>query len=266
MRGPVAGGRAYALRDGRKPVSTWGVSSPMSPHYLRHRETGVSGSSSDPLEGPDSGEGAPSTEGITIAWARGYDLGWTLSFGLDRRLWRMVLELCGVIPGESVLDIGCGTGRLALAAAAVVSPSREAHGIDASPEMIEVARRKSARSRAGADFKVGLIEDIPFDDGRFDLVMSTLVMHHLPVDLKRKGFAEVYRVLKPGGRFVAVDLKTPDSMIYKVLAHVVLGHHMASSDIRDSLEPMREARLSDIETGATPNQWFAFIRGVKPTG
>jgi ubiquinone/menaquinone biosynthesis C-methylase UbiE len=54
-----------------------------------------------------------------------------------------------------------------------------------------------------------LIEDIPFPDGRFDVVVSSLMLHHLPKDLKQQGIAEISRVLKPGGRFVAVDIDPP---------------------------------------------------------
>ncbi|HEY5531297.1 MAG TPA: hypothetical protein VIK22_04790, partial [Candidatus Anoxymicrobiaceae bacterium] len=60
--------------------------------------------------GQGSGDTTPLTSGITLSHSRLYDLGFNLSFGLDMRLWRMVMELALVVPGEDVLDIGCGTG------------------------------------------------------------------------------------------------------------------------------------------------------------
>ena len=73
------------------------------------------------------------------------------------------------------------------------------HGIDASLEMIEVAKKKSGRVGADIDFRVALIEAIPFPDASFDLVTSSLMIHHLPPDLKLTGLTEVHRVLEPGG-------------------------------------------------------------------
>lgn len=195
--------------------------------------------------------------------ARMYDLGCKMLFGLDMRLWRMALEIAEAKPGECVLDVGCGTGRLTLAAGALVGPDGRAQGVDAAPEMIEVARRKAARAQSNAHFQVGLIEDLPFADGGFDLVMNTLVMHHLPSEVKSAGLAEVYRVLKPGGRFVAIDLQPPDEPVANLLARLFLGRHMAGSDITDSLAPLREAGFAGVESGPSPNSWFAFARGTK---
>lgn len=211
-----------------------------------------------------SADSAPATSGGTIRKARLYDLGCTLLFGMDRRLWRMVVELAEMNQGESVLDVGCGPGRLALAAGAVVGPTGEAYGIDAAPEMIEVARRKASRSGANVHFQVGLIEDMPFEDGRFDVVTNTLVMHHLPEDVKRKGLAEVRRVLKPGGRFVAVDIRSPDTGPHALLAHLFVGHHMGPSDIGEAVGLMDAAGFAGTSTGRTSISWFSFARGTAP--
>jgi ubiquinone/menaquinone biosynthesis C-methylase UbiE len=207
---------------------------------------------------------APATSGGTIRKARIYDLGCAMLFGLDRRLWRMVLELAEVKPGERVLDVGCGPGRLALAAGALVGPAGEAYGIDAAPEMVEVASRKAARSAGNVHFKVGLIEDMPFEDGRFDLVTNTLVMHHLPEDVKRRGLEEVRRVLKPGGRFVAVDIRSPDKGPHALLAHLFIGHHMGASDIGDTVVLLDAAGFTGTSTGRAPISWFSFARGTSP--
>jgi demethylmenaquinone methyltransferase/2-methoxy-6-polyprenyl-1,4-benzoquinol methylase/phosphoethanolamine N-methyltransferase len=129
--------------------------------------------------------------------------------------------------------------------------------------MIEVARRKAARAATNVAFQVAPIEDLPYSDGTFDLVMNTLVMHHLPAGTKRKGLAEVYRVLKPGGSFLAVDVQLPKTPVSAFIAHLFLGRHMACSDIADSLVPLREAGFSCAETGPTTNSWFAYARATK---
>jgi len=136
----------------------------------------------------------------------------------------------------------------------------EVHGIDASPEMIEVARKKSARAGPDVDFQVALIEAIPFPDQSFDLVTSSLMLHHLPDDLKRKGLAEIRRVLKSGGRFVAMDLATES---HSPLGHLlsVLGLARGGSMV-DKLAPMmKDAGFNHVETIATRSKKFAFIRG-----
>jgi demethylmenaquinone methyltransferase/2-methoxy-6-polyprenyl-1,4-benzoquinol methylase/phosphoethanolamine N-methyltransferase len=217
-----------------------------------------------PLHREDTGE-APSTEGKTIHYAGRYDLGYALLFGVDRRLWRMVLELARVAPGENLLDIGCGTGRLVLAAGAAVGPSGEAHGIDAAPEMISVARRKASRAGAAVHFSVGAFEDMPFEDGHFDVLTSTLVMHHLPAEVKRKGFSEARRVTKPGGRFIAVDYEAPEAGLPRFLSRLFLGHHMGNAQIRNSLDLLREAGFTDLESGRTSISWLSFVGGSSPS-
>ena len=165
--------------------------------------------------------------------------------------------------GGPVLDVGCGTGSLAIALKAKVGASGEVRGIDASPEMIEVARRKAARAGVDAGFEVALIEEMPFPDGRFDLVVSSFMLHHLPEDVKRKGFAEIRRVLKPGGRFLAVDFgETGTSVMGHLMSMLGHGHGHASME---ALAPaMETAGFTDVEAGVTKYRAVAFLRGQAP--
>jgi ubiquinone/menaquinone biosynthesis C-methylase UbiE len=125
--------------------------------------------------------------------------------GQLRSLWRRTLDLARLQPGEQALDVGCGTGTLALAAARRVGASGRVVGIDPSAQQIARARTKAARRHAPIEFQIGVIEELPFPDQTFDVVFSTLMMHHLPAPLKRQGLAEIARVLKPGGRLVIGD-------------------------------------------------------------
>jgi demethylmenaquinone methyltransferase/2-methoxy-6-polyprenyl-1,4-benzoquinol methylase/phosphoethanolamine N-methyltransferase len=202
---------------------------------------------------------APKTAGRVIHWARFYDLfGKIISFGRDDAIRKKLVALAAPAPRENVLDVGCGTGTLAIALRSKVGEG-EVHGIDASPEMIEVAREKAAKMGSNVDLQVALIEEIPFSAASFDLVTSSLMLHHLPDELKRRGFVEIRRVVKPGGRFLAMDFAAHS---HSFLGHLlsVFGHARGESMV-DKLTPMlKEAGFDDVEAVPTRHKNFAFIR------
>jgi len=206
---------------------------------------------------------APETKGRVIHWARWYDLGSKLlSFGRDKAIRAKALELAAIQPGEKVLDVGCGTGTLAIAASQAAG---EVHGIDPSPEMIELAEKKAARGGRNVRFQAGVIEALPYPDGEFDLVLSTLMLHHLPDDVKRKGFTEVLRVLKPGGRFLAVDFgSSTDSFLGHLLA--LLGHRHGHVNAENLATTLRESGFGEVEAGSTGIDAMWFFKGKAREG
>ena len=110
-----------------------------------------------------------------------------------------------IVPGEVVLDLGCGAGFDALVAAQLVGPGGRVIGIDLSPEMLAVARA----GRAGTGFaRVGLaeaqVEALPFADAAFDVVLSNGVLNLVPN--KPCAVREIFRVLRPAGRLQACDI------------------------------------------------------------
>jgi len=206
-------------------------------------------------------EHAPATRGRLIRWARYYDPCVSLMMlGRRRRLRRTTVALAQVRPGERVLEVGCGTGDVALAAKALAGPNGAVYGIDPSPEMIAVARAKAADQACAVDFQIGLIEALAFPDATFDVVLSSLMMHHLPDDLKRQGLAEIARVLKPGGRLLIVDFKRPTDHVGLALT-TLLRHGGLQTGVQDLSPLLQAAGFAGIEVGETGFRTLGFVRG-----
>ncbi|MEJ2313736.1 MAG: methyltransferase domain-containing protein [Nitrospirota bacterium] len=106
--------------------------------------------------------------------------------------------------GQSVLDVGCGAGFDLITAGRLVGPEGRASGIDLTPEMVEKARRYLETAGIAGEVKVAGCEELPFPDEEFDLVISNGVLNLSPE--KEKCFAEILRVLKPGGRLQFADI------------------------------------------------------------
>jgi len=208
---------------------------------------------------------APETTGLTIHWAPQYDIfSRLLGMGVNRPNSRMVIELAKVKPGDKVLDVGCGTGNLTLTAKSAAGVSGAVYGIDASPEMIDVARKKAKQANSDVVFDVGVIEKIPFPDATFDEVVSRLVIHHLPDDLKRKAFAEIFRVLKPGGHFLVADFYPPANPVLNHVTSAIVGHGMMQTDVSGIPPLFSAAGFVEITSGPTRSVFLAFVSGKKP--
>ncbi len=196
--------------------------------------------------------GAHQTEGRVIHWARLYDpLIKVLTLGREKEMREEFLDLAGVGPGEKVLDVGCGTGNLALLAKERVSERGSVCGIDPAPEMIEAARGKSARAGVDIELRTGVIEDIPFPDDTFDVVLSSFMVHHLPEALKKAGFAEVRRVLAPGGRLLVVDIEPAGLPVLGALFTHLIGHGKIHGNINALPVLLEEAGFDGVKLGRT---------------
>jgi ubiquinone/menaquinone biosynthesis C-methylase UbiE len=160
---------------------------------------------------------APQTRGATLDWiAPWYDV-LCSAVGLGGRFRDRTLAFAALRPGEQVLDVGCGTGVLTRAAADAVGPSGAAWGVDAAPDMIRVAMQNAARTRNPAYFELAAVEALPFEDASFDVVLASLVLHHLPPDLKQSGLQQVCRVLKSDGRLIVIDIDQPKNWLVRLV-------------------------------------------------
>ena len=108
-----------------------------------------------------------------------------MTLGGEKALRRREAELALIKPGDAVLEIGCGTGSLTLAARAKAGPGGRVCGIDAAPEMIEAARRKAVKAAVEIDFQEGLIQKIPYPDGSFDEILCSFMIFHMSEGVRR---------------------------------------------------------------------------------
>lgn len=142
-----------------------------------------------------------------------------------------MLDEGALSPGEHALDLGCGTGTLATLAARR-APASSVVGLDGDPDVLARAQRKAAHAGVSVRFDHGQVDQLPYGSDRFDLVLSSLVFHHLSTDCKRRALAEVSRVLRPGGRFVLADWGAPQNIVMRAafLAVQVLDGFATTQD------------------------------------
>jgi len=208
-------------------------------------------------------EQVPQTQGSLIRWATYYDRVTNLmTLGQAPRLRKITVDQALIKPGDSVLDVGCGTGEVTLLAKKRTG-NGNVYGIDPAPEMIAVARKKAARKGLDIDFRVGVIEALPFPDSSIDVVTSSLMMHHLPEDLKPRGLTEIYRVLKPGGRLLIADLMRPTGSFLNHLFIAFTRHGRLRQGIEDLQSLLKNAGFRQITQPKEKVLVIGFIRGVK---
>jgi SAM-dependent methyltransferase len=134
---------------------------------------------------------------------------------------QLALEALAEVEPARVLEVGCGTGAFAERVARELGASVVA--LDISPHMVELARRR------GVEALVGTAEELPFADETFDCAVANWVLHHVP-DLDR-GLAEIDRVLRPGGRFLAATFGEDDIFeLWELLGDPTVGELEFSSE------------------------------------
>lgn len=135
-----------------------------------------------------------------------------MTAGFYPRWQRCLAAVTGLGPGGHALDVCCGTGDLGLIMARQVAPGGRVVGVDFSPRMLEIARRKAARGQAAAveiEFVRGDALDLPFPDGSFDCAVIGFALRNVN-DIPRC-LAEMARVVRPGGRVLALEVCRPPS-------------------------------------------------------
>ena len=189
-----------------------------------------------------------------------------MTFGREHLLREETVRLAQVVAGNSVLEVGCGTGTLALAAKRAAGATGTVCGIDIIPGMIEVSQHKAAQAKEDITFQLGSIDNIPFPEDQFDVAMSSFMIFHMSETAMRKGITEVHRVLKPQGRWLVLDLALPTQPLQRFIAQKLFGG-MLQHDIQELLPWMGAAGFVNIEMGKAQFRVMGlsvlgFVRGL----
>ncbi|HEY5487655.1 MAG TPA: ubiquinone/menaquinone biosynthesis methyltransferase [Candidatus Limnocylindrales bacterium] len=129
-----------------------------------------------------------------------------MTAGLDGRWRRAAVRAARLVPGDSVLDVACGTGKLTAALALVVGPLGKAVGVDLAPAMLEEARR-SWGDIVQVEFRLANALALPVEDSSFEAATIAFGLRNLASF--EDGFREMARVVRPGGRVVCLELSVP---------------------------------------------------------
>lgn len=212
--------------------------------------------------GHGTGHGAGhEAHGLLISNARSYELfANVMFFGQRGRSFRRVVELADVRSGDRVLDVGCGTGFVTRLAARAAAPDGEVIGVDPSPPVLDYARRVT--KAANCSYRTGVAQELDLPDESFDLVLTSLAIHHIPEHLRATAFTEMHRVLRPGGRLMVAEFRPPSSGVLRRLVGAVTAPEMEHNPI-DEYPPMISSAGFDIAAIGDLPPFLRYIRAGK---
>ncbi len=158
-----------------------------------------------------------------------------------------LVEQARIERGHRVLDLGCGTGTLAILVKQIL-PESVVVGMDGDPRVLEIARRKAKSAGLGITFDPGMAFDLPYSEDSFDRVLSSFVIHHLTTENKVRAFNEIFRVLRAGGRLGILDFGKPYSTYGQLTSRVLRRFEETIENIQGLLpEMLRNAGLDQVD-------------------
>jgi ubiquinone/menaquinone biosynthesis C-methylase UbiE len=186
----------------------------------------------------------------------------------ERALKRRLLEAAKLTPGADVLDLGCGTGTLAIMAKALC-PGAHVVGLDLDPRILAIARRKLDRLGVDVKLQAGSATAPPFPPASFDRIVTTLMLHHLTTAEKQQALAAARRLLRPGGELHIADWGRPQNGAMRLVSSVVAwfdGPDRLAANLNGELVSMLVAagftRVTEGARRMTPFGTLAFLHAA----
>ena len=129
---------------------------------------------------------------------------------------KALLANMGDLSGKSVLDVGCGTGTFVIMMQQAY-PAAQVTGLDGDPQILDLARGKAASQGLNIRFSEAMSYAMPYPDGTFDIVVTSLMLHHLGRQAKQDTANQMFRVLRPGGFLFGIDFAEPRGTLGRAL-------------------------------------------------
>ncbi|MBI3014453.1 MAG: class I SAM-dependent methyltransferase [Candidatus Tectomicrobia bacterium] len=183
----------------------------------------------------------------------------------EEKVKRAFLRAARIESGHKVLDLGCGTGTLAIMLKQL-HPNAQVTGLDGDRGVLEIARKKGARAGVDIQWEEGVAYSLPYVGGTFDRVLSTFVFHHMGTPQKMDAIKEVHRVLRAGGEFHLLDLGKPKGLYAKLVSLLLSRLERAADHIKGRLpDYVREGGFAEVHEPMFFQVLVGTVRGIAGT-
>ncbi|HYB99195.1 MAG TPA: class I SAM-dependent methyltransferase [Candidatus Limnocylindrales bacterium] len=189
----------------------------------------------------------------------------------ERFFKRRLVTVAGIRAGHDVLDLGCGTGTLALMVKQACEQANVT-GLDLDPKILAIARRKVDAAGVAIELRQGSATAPPFERASFDRVLTTLMLHHLTTAQKREALSAARTLLRPGGELHIADWGRPHNALMRIAAisfRLLDGDETTAANLAGELPSLVSAAgfrdVAETERWMTPFGTLAFIRARVPS-
>ena len=170
-----------------------------------------------------------------------------------------LVKQASIQPNQRVLDLGCGTGTLVVLLKRKY-PTAQIVGLDPDPKALRRAKKKVRRAGVSVQLDEGFADELPYDEGTFDRVLSSFMLHHLEEPEREKTLREVLRVLKPAGAFHLLDFAGGEDGAQGRWGRLLNSHaHLGDNSHQRILQQMRHAGFMNVEKVKDGSMLFALM-------